>query len=91
MIQLFKTSVLASFLLLATLTSVQADTSLQQCSTRWAQDLIGKHLTRAIKEQARKQARAATVVVNSLDRQYENNRLRIQTDLDLKITHIYCG
>ena len=89
MIQLFKTSVLAGFVLLAPLT-VQAD-SQQRCNTRWAQDFIGKYLTQALKEQARQQARAATVVVNSIDPQHENNRLRIKTDLDMKITQMDCG
>ncbi|MBV4485941.1 peptidase inhibitor [Pseudomonas sp. SWRI153] len=91
MIQFFKISILASFLLLASFTSAQAEPSSQQCNTRWAQDFIGKYLTLAVKEEARKTARAITVVVNSLDRQHQNNRLRIQTDLDLKITHLDCG
>nr|WP_157720813.1 hypothetical protein [Pseudomonas sp. Z003-0.4C(8344-21)] len=91
MIQFLKISILAGVLMLAIQTSAQADPPPQRCDTRWTQEFIGRFLTLAVKEQVRKQARATTAVVNSLDRQHQNNRLRIQTDPDLKITHLACG
>ncbi|WP_426156266.1 peptidase inhibitor [Pseudomonas sp. TSRC2-2] len=91
MIKYLKTGILTGVLLLAAQASAQGEPAPQRCNTRWAQEFIGQFLTFAVKEEVRKQARATSVVVNSLDRQHQNNRLRIQTDLDLKITHLDCG
>jgi hypothetical protein len=74
-----------------TLMPTHASASSKQCDIRYAKHLIGQRLTRAIKEQARVEANASSVVVNREARDVEYNRLQILTDFDLFITDMYCG
>ncbi|WP_392892638.1 peptidase inhibitor [Pseudomonas migulae] len=86
----FPRGLLTGLTLAATLTTAHGDESSQQCNAQWTADFIGQYLTRAIKEQARVEARAAKVVVNLLNQEFEPNRLRIVTE-GYKIIRIYCG
>ncbi|MDQ0123830.1 hypothetical protein J2W17_002777 [Pseudomonas lini] len=87
----FTISLLAGLTFAATLTSAHAEESAQQCNAQRAQDFIGVYLTQAVREQARVEARAARVIVNPVTQEFDPRRLRIITDLDLKITRISCG
>ena len=62
-----------------------------RCYAQRADFLIGQRLTRETREQARVEARATTVTVNSLSQEYEPERLRITTDWDNVITRMNCG
>lgn len=87
----FITRLVAGLTFAATLTSAHADESSQRCNALRAKDFIGEYLTATIREQARVDARATKVVVNTTNQQFEVNRLRIITDIHLKITHLFCG
>ena len=80
----FTRRLLTGLTLAATLTTAHADESSQRCNAQRTEVFIGKYLTLAIKEQARVEARAAKVVVNLLDQQFETNRLQIVTDWQKK-------
>ena len=89
---LFTTSLLAGLAFAATMNSAQAQTSSQQCNTRWSQeDLVGQYLTRQNREKARVDSRAASVVVNRDTPEFEPTRLRIFTDINGKVIRMYCG
>lgn len=81
---------LAGLAFAAPLMSAQAEAS-KQCDTRYASRLIGQRLTLVIKEQARAEANASSVVVNRHTPEFEPDRLRIFTDWDNVIDNMYCG
>jgi hypothetical protein len=91
MSKLFTTGLLAGFTLTIVLTPAHADASPQQCDARRVQYLIGEYMTIATREEARKVARATHVVANSLLRDIMPNRLKLETDYNLRITGAYCG
>jgi hypothetical protein len=62
-----------------------------RCYAQRADFLIGQRLTRETREQARVEARATTVVVNTRSQEFEPERLRITTNWDNVITRLHCG
>jgi len=72
------------------LTPARADESSQQCNANRARHFIGAYLTQSVKTQARIAAGAVRVVVNPVPQDFEPNRLRITTDLNLVITRLEC-
>ena len=89
--KLITLGLMAGLAFAVTLMPSYASASSKQCDIRYAKQLIGQYLTRAIREQARVEANATHVVVNHLARDVEYNRLQLITDLDLVITNMYCG
>lgn len=87
----FISSLLTGLTLAVTIIPSHAKEPAQQCNARRADYLVGEILTRTIKETARTEARAANVTVNSLNQEFEVNRLRITTDMDYMITDLSCG
>nr|WP_180202148.1 peptidase inhibitor [Pseudomonas sp. SbOxS1]NYU01484.1 peptidase inhibitor [Pseudomonas sp. SbOxS1] len=85
------TTLLATLIFTATLMPAYAEEPAPRCYAQRADFLIGKHLTREVREQARVAARASTVTVNSLSQEFDPERLRIITDFDEVITRMYCG
>ncbi|MVV47903.1 peptidase inhibitor [Pseudomonas sp. PB120] len=85
------TALLATLTFAVTLLPAHAEGPAPQCYAQRADFLIGKRLTREVREQARVAARANTVTVNSLSQDFDPDRLRIITDFDEVITRMYCG
>jgi hypothetical protein len=88
--RLFTTGLLVGLTIAMTQMQAHAAES-KQCYAHRASYLVGEYLTRTVLEQARAQARAAKVIVNPVTQEFEPDRLKIITDLDLKITGMSCG
>ena len=86
----FITGLLAGITLALPMMSAHAGDS-KQCNAQRAGYLIGEYLTRTVLEQARLEARAARVTVNPVSQDFEPDRLKIITDVNLKITGMSCG
>ena len=88
------TGLLAGLFLAVTLTSAHAnepEQSAQRCDARRVTYLIGEYLSRSVRDEAFREARATSIKVNSRDLDPDNNRLQIRTDINLDIIAIYCG
>jgi hypothetical protein len=88
------TGLLTGLILTVTLTSAHADEPeqpAQRCDSRKVSYLIGEYLTQSTRTQALNESRATGITVSKRDLDPDPNRLRIRTDMDMKITDIYCG
>ncbi len=91
------TGLLTGLILVVTLTSAHADEPeqpAQRCDYRRVTYLIGEYLTQSVHSQVFKESRATSIAVSHRNLDYldpDANRLRIRTDLNMKITDMYCG
>jgi hypothetical protein len=90
MSRLFTAGLLAGLTIALTLMQAHAG-DLKRCNAQRASYLIGEYLTRTVLEQVREETRAAKVIVNPVTQEFDPDRLRIITDLNLKITGMSCG